>query len=758
MKNLNPASEVPLSPCRRNTFAFTALLIIILSIYSNTFDASWHFDDLSNIVYRKAIHLKQLTWPDIKKTLFFDKDEQKVPNPVGLYRPVANFTFALNYYFGRLDVFGYHLVNISVHIMASMFLFLFIYQTLNLPLLRTRYGRNSYFIALLATVFWAINPVQTQAVTYIVQRMASMSAMFYIMSMYFYVKARISQKRSRKGLYFFWCLFTGILAVGTKENAVTIPITILIYDLFFVQGLTKENLKKGARILFILMAIPPIFALILKGPAIFDPNHILKQYESVRVFSLTERLLTEPRIILFYVTLLLYPMPHRLSICHDIDISHSLIDPPTTIIAICAILCVLGVCIIKSTRWPFISFCVIFFFLNHIIEGSIFGLELIFEHRNYLPSMLLFAPLAVLLVKGIGFWANANKRAMPVILSVFIIVVLIGFGRSTFMRNYTWKTDGPLWTDATEKAPDLTRPHMNLGCFLLYYKKYERALSEFTAAASGKILCNTSDRDTVLYNIGLVHHRKGNLDLALEYYRKSEKATYTAYADKYNNMGLILTQKGQREEAERAFLKALQCTRSQIQPYRNLSLMMLQDGRVEEALESLNLALRRWPNNMAILALAGYAHRFMGSYGKAFLLLERALNVKPYDPKIHLYMSEIYFKRGMGNEARGQIRQFIAREDADDLSVYIRGIANEDNNDVIKPFKKKVMQELAQTYEKGADFIMAKVRSLNGEVAVLHKSPEEENPLSPVGSKKEVKDMMEEMEVMDNARMVPAER
>jgi hypothetical protein len=139
--------------------------------------------------------------------------------------------------------------------------------------------------------------------------------------------------------------------------------------------------------------------LVLKGPDVV--SHTQKLYEA-RPFTLGQAVLTPPRVILFYLSLLFYPVEQRLSITHDIQLSNSLFDPPSTIVAILVLLGIVGACLLKSKKWPFISYCILFFFMNHVIEGSVFGLELIFEHRNYLPSMLLFAPVAILLVKTIS--------------------------------------------------------------------------------------------------------------------------------------------------------------------------------------------------------------------------------------------------------------------------------------------------------------------------------------------------------------------
>ena len=105
-----------------------------------------------------------------------------------ILRPLSYLSFALNYKLGGMDVFGFHVVNFIIHYFSAVFLFLFIYNTLKLPRLKDQYENIAYPVALLATFFWALNPVWVTSVTYIVQRMASMAGLFYIMSMYFYLK------------------------------------------------------------------------------------------------------------------------------------------------------------------------------------------------------------------------------------------------------------------------------------------------------------------------------------------------------------------------------------------------------------------------------------------------------------------------------------------------------------------------------------------------------------------------------------------
>ena len=737
IKIFNIESELKLSPSRRNLFAFISLLIIILSIYSNTFDASWHFDDLSNIQNREAIQLSHFSWPEIKKTLF----RQNGPSQGKFYRPVVNFTFALNYYFGGLNVFGYHLANISVHIIASIFLFLFIYHTLNLPLLKPRYGPSSYFIALFATVFWAINPVQTQAITYIVQRMASMAAMFYIVSMYFYLKGRISQNKSRKYFYFSMCFLAGILAVGSKENAVMLPVSIFIYDLFLVQGITKTSLKKNVSVLLILISVCLLFTLMLKGPSFFDLNKILDPYAKTRPFSLVERLLTEPRIILFYLSLLFYPMPHRLSISHDIAISHNIIDPPTTVLAIGIILGILVASFFYARRRPLIAYCIIFFFLNHVIEGTVFGLELIFEHRNYLPSMLLFIPLAVLLVKGVQFYDH--RKRMQVILIAFIILVLIGVGHGTFMRNFVWQTDVRLWADAKRKAPDLTRPRINLGIRYLSLGMQDEARAEFFQGLKGKISNNTTDKATVLYNIGRMYHLEGETEKAIDYYKRA-LAVHPGDAKTHNNFGMLLVEKGQLKEALLEFRKAILNDEHNSAIWRNFSLVLLKAGYLEKAVEFMDMGVQRWPHETSLLGAAGYCHRLSGSFGKAYLLFRQALKFESCDPKVHLYLAEIYFKRGMDDVAGKEIQKFTGEGGDSDILGYVKGTTEETHIHMIQPYKQRVMSGLANAYEKAACNLKKKAEYLNGGISPIQKSLVEDEFLSHMPSEQRVRDFSED--------------
>jgi len=651
VKVFNLDSEIRLSPCRKKVFAIFTLFIIVLSIYANTFDASWHFDDENNILNNKPLHLTELNLENIKKTFFADWNGSGK-----LYRPVACLSFAPNYYFGGTEVYGYHMVNLIIHVMSSIFLFLFVYHTLNLPVLKAKYGPNSYFIALLATVFWAINPMQTQAVTYVVQRMTSMAGMFSIMAMYFYLKGRTSAPKRLRGTHYFLCIVCAIMAIGSKENAVMLPIVILLYDLFLIQGVTKKNIKRYSFFLLIAVLSSLALALLLAGPSIFNPKGLISGYQN-RGFTLSERLLTEPRVILFYISLLLYPMPDRLCLEHGITLSTSLFTPISTIISIVAILLILFVAAARSKRWPFISFCVIFFFLNHLIEASVFPLELVFEHRNYLPSMLFFVPLSILLSSGIQFFSR--KRGLQVILIIFVILVLIGWGHSTYARNMIWKNDGILSFDCVEKYPDLARPHHNLGRFYAKKKLYEKAINEYLIALSKENINNLAAKNWTYYNLGSIYQELGKDEKAMFYYEQAQKYQ-PSFAPTHIRKGQLYAKKGLYDKAEVEFHKALKTKKHLPLALTNLGHLSLRTGETDKAIEYLKLALETSPQDPDIMRRLGLAYRLGNQPGKAFILFKTSLKIKPHVPFTLLEIAQLYGDKGMETKKEETMNQFFA--------------------------------------------------------------------------------------------------
>ena len=179
------------SPLDRNyLFHLTLLFSLALLIYCGTLHNGWHLDDAGNILHNKPLHITNLQPATLSKTFYAH------PESTGkLYRPVANFTFALNWFFGQSRPVGYHLVDIFIHSLTAIMLYLSCVQLLNTPALRKKNRSQSHKnnIALLAAALWLAAPIHTSAVTYIVQRMAQLAALFSVSALFFYLRATIKQ-------------------------------------------------------------------------------------------------------------------------------------------------------------------------------------------------------------------------------------------------------------------------------------------------------------------------------------------------------------------------------------------------------------------------------------------------------------------------------------------------------------------------------------------------------------------------------------
>ena len=456
-----------LMPIRQGLLLLPIAIFVFL-LCANTLNGPFVFDDRQNILHNENIKLKRLTWEEVTKAAF----ESPCSN-----RPVAKISFALNYYLHQctsLGLFvgylqGYHLVNILIHIATGILLYFFIKTVLNLPSLASRYGPPGW-IALFTALIWLVHPIQTQSVAYVVQRMNSMAAMFYILSFLLYVKARLAEAKKTRWVLFAGCALSGMLAVGSKEIATTLPFFILLFEWYFFQDLSRDWLKRHA---FFFAGVLILFALVAFVYLGADPlGKILAGYET-RDFTLIQRVLTEFRVVILYISLLFFPHPSRLNLDYDFPLSFSLIDPITTLLSIAAIVGLVGLALYLAKRERLISFCILWFFGNLLIESSVIGLEIIFEHRTYLPSMLV-SLLAVALIY--------QFVKLKLLRGVALCAIVMIFSVWTHERNVVWSDEIALWSDCVEKSPEKARTHTNLGSALRRQGKLEEAISHYTKA------------------------------------------------------------------------------------------------------------------------------------------------------------------------------------------------------------------------------------------------------------------------------------
>lgn len=575
---------------RYETLLLALAAVVVIVIYAGTLTTPFIFDDLSNILENPHIRipspsLRNLAWAG------FHSPEA--------YRPVANISFALNYYFNGYNQVGYHLVNIMIHLATGLFLYFLIKATLCTPALNNlnkHYGWIAFFTAFI----WLIHPLQTQSVTYLVQRMNSMAAMFYVLSMLLYVKFRLATGVRKKWLLFCGCAAAGLLALGTKQIAATLPVFIILYEWYFFQNLNRQWARRQAPMLAGLLLIACIIALVYLN---YHPlNRILADYKH-RDFTLLQRVLTEFRVVVFYISLLLWPHPSRLNLDHDFALSHSLINPVTTLLSLAIIIALIATALVTAKRSPLVSFSILWFFGNLVIESSVIGLELVFEHRNYLPSMFVILAGVYLVF----------RYAKPVWLAPLLLCAVAALlSLWTLERNAVWSDEVSLYRDCIKKSPAKARPHNNLGATLA---------------------------------------RRDFLTEAIGHYRQALKIK-PDYVDAHYNLGYALARKDKLEEAISEFTAALRLDPRNLKAHNNMGVVLMLQHRPRKAIEHFNAALKINPMDADVHNNLGAALKSLGDLDEAIKHFSMALKIDPDQPEAHNNLGAALMQQGRLDEAR----------------------------------------------------------------------------------------------------------
>lgn len=553
--------------------AAIAVALLGTALYANTLEAPFILDDAPNITENPHLRLQRL---DLEGLLAASRGPTRG-------RPVAYASFALNHLVGGYDVTGYHVVNIAIHIACGILVYLLAAATLALrthtthaPALSAHRGELA---ALLAALFFVAHPVQTQAVTYVVQRMTSLATLFYLLALLLYLRGRMTEAAPRRPLFFAGALAAWLVALGSKQVAATLPVAVLLYEFAFFADLDRSWWRRHRWTLVGALGVTlAVAAFYLKG----DPASILKAY-AVRDFSLLERLLTQPRVVVFYLSLVVLPLPSRLNLLHRFTTSHSPIDPPATLLAILALLGLLALAPLLASRERLAAFCILWFFLQLALESSVLGLEMAFEHRLYLP---MFG--AALLAADVIVRAVPGPPARAVVIGA-LIVALLGVG--TIVRNAAWRDRVTFWSDAVSKSPESPRAHNSLGRALADEGRLEEADREFREALRIKPRHTESH-----FNLGLVAYQRGRDAEAIEHYTAALEID-PSYARAHNNLAAALVRQGRHEEAIHHFRETVRLDPYHTRAHFNLALLLEGRERFEEARSHYAAVLRLRPGD-----------------------------------------------------------------------------------------------------------------------------------------------------------------
>ncbi len=374
---------------RFNFVAFGIIAGMILIAYSNTFHASFHFDDNPSIVENASI--KRMTSDNIISLL------------TGV-RPVVYLSLMLNYQLSGLNVAGWHVFNIAVHIGNSFFVYLLMFWTLNLPRLETKYGGKARRMALFGALLFAVHPIQTEAVTYIITRTELLATFFYLATFLLFIKGARTQRSS----YYIGAFFTSALSMGSKEWAVTLPALLMLYDyLFIAEGQVRVVASRW--MVYVAVAVP--WVIVLRNLDLFTASSgagIGFNVSTTSGITAKTYWLTSLNVIWTYIRLLFLPIKQNLD--YDYPIARTLFEFPT-LLSFAGHIAVMSAAfwLYKKKGWLLVPFGAAWFYIGlSPVQSFVPIIDVIFEHRAYMPSIGFFLAFVVA-YEGLFEWRETRQ-------------------------------------------------------------------------------------------------------------------------------------------------------------------------------------------------------------------------------------------------------------------------------------------------------------------------------------------------------------
>jgi Tfp pilus assembly protein PilF len=642
---------------RGGTFLASGIVVLAaLAAYRNSFCGPFIFDDTQAIAGNPTIrHLGRALLPLAESSV--------------AGRPVLNLTFAINYALNGTGVWGYHAFNLLVHTLAGLVLFGIMRRTLLQPALSGHFGTEALPLALAVAMIWVVHPLQTESVTYIVQRAESLMGLFYLLTLYCFIRGageRLEaillrqgyggQGRERpedttpafnsqlstlgSGLWLSASVLSCLLGMASKEVMVSAPLIVLLYDRTFVAGTFLEAWRSRWQFYIGLAST----WLLLGGLVASTHGHGGPAGIAWWAYALTQF-----HAIVHYLQLSLWPSP--LVFDYGATLATRAVDiVPYAMIVLCL---VIGT-VFAVWRRPVIGFFAVWFFAILAPSSSIvaIGTQTMAEHRMYLA----LAPVAVLVV--LGLYLLLGRRSM-----VIFLVLAAGLGCLTVQRNKDYRSELAIWSDTVAKCPGNERAHVSLGAAWGHipgrlfdeiaecqaalrikpdYAEAHLNMGNALLQIPGRLPDAIAEYRTALrINPGYAdaHINFGNALLRIPGHMPDAIAEYNAalrinpnFADAYYDVGCVLSQiPGRLPDAIAAYQAALRIRPDLSEAHYNLGCALLQiRGRWSEAITEFEAALQIYPDYADAHINLGYALlQVPGHVPDAIAHFERALQIKP---------------------------------------------------------------------------------------------------------------------------------
>lgn len=603
------------------------LLIIALPLiaFLNTLDNTFVYDDVFTITDNYFIR----NWGNFPA--FFTDDYFKYSGEV-TYRPVVTFSYFIDYSLWHLNPAGFHLTNILLHAVNAVLVYLLI----------SAVSRSST-ASFLPSILFALHPILTEAVNGISYREDLFATTFFLGSALLFIQSAIRNPQSKIHYYFLYipALFSYLLALCSKEMAITLPLIIFLLD--WLLG-DKGRIKKNIINYYIGFILVSIFYLFLRFVWFHNPVEKQLMYPDN---SFLVNLLTMPKIFCSYIKLFFFPI----SFNAEYIIAHTKTPFAATFILSIIFLGVIGVI---TYRFYHHSRCLFFFMLWFFVTLApmlnIMPIANIMAERYlYLPSVGFCAILAYI---TIGIWryactfiswegGNLNvstsrfNQLLLVFVTCLILIPAVQYSVFTIKRNKIWKDPFTFWSKTVEDSPNSSRAHNNLGMIYLQKDKTDLAICEFQAS-----IAIESDPE-YHHNLGMAYQKKGMKEEALqEYYRVLAVNPNSALT--YNNMGNILIDTGRFDEGILKFKEAVRLKPSYYDAHYNLGLAYFKKGLLDASIGEFELAIHYEPDHAEAHSCLGTAYANKGQFDKAIVEIEEAVRQKPNYPNAYKNLGLIY--------------------------------------------------------------------------------------------------------------------
>jgi Tfp pilus assembly protein PilF len=546
---------------------YLILILAILLVYFNSFQNAFQFDDFHVLVKNPFVKSTE----NILKFFWEPKMGSGMIKETSAYRPLLMVSFVLNYALWGLDPWGYHLFNVAIHILCSIFVYL-----VALEFLRFGWDKEEVppvprrLVALFAALIFAVHPIQTESVTYISGRSSSLLALFYLAAFYFYMRqAMVEKVWPLIGFSFFYAV-----SLLVKETAVTLPVILILFDLLFPLGRTWKK-----RLLSLLPAVLMTTTYLVLRLYFFGSM----QYGAKPLRPFWTQLLLQPQAWVHYLGTLILPL--NLSVDYEFVTPRSFWDaqvlwPAGILVALALVLWRI------SKARGIVGFFALWFTVNLLPTNSLVALEDIATDRWVYSSVVGYAVLAALA----AYWVFQRKilhasRLVKIIFFFVCFLVVESYGHATLLRNFDWYSYWTLWEDAAAKAPHKARPRVGLGLALNQAGKVPEAIKEFEAAL--RIAPNAGEAHL---NLGYIYFRQRRNKEAISHFQQALKISPLLAPECHNNMGAAYRELGRDQEAVQEFQLAIQARPIFARPYANLGIQYEKKGEIEKAISYLEKA------------------------------------------------------------------------------------------------------------------------------------------------------------------------